>query len=162
MSGLADRSRPFRAASNPVASLCPALGCSRRAVQKGKLMLFHVTHTHTETTYPIHNPEVRSKTFARVLPALETAGVRVIGAWGDTLAHQLFFMLDADSIEAIQEGFDPITDQGTATSACRPQASLTQRRTRDTTMRTSGAVGSDTHDLATACRRPTRFNADPK
>lgn len=77
-------------------------------------MLFHVTHTHTEATCPIHDPEVRSRTFARVLPALETAGVRVIGAWGDTLAHQLFFMLDADNIEAIQEGFDPITDQGTA------------------------------------------------
>jgi hypothetical protein len=49
-----------------------------------------------------------------VLSTLGDAGVTVIGAWGDSPAHQIFFVLDADSVEAIQTGFGPIGDQGTA------------------------------------------------
>ena len=77
-------------------------------------MLFHVTHTHTEHTCPINDQGVMGETFGKVLSSLTESGVDVVGWWGDPPAHQMFFVLDADSVEAIYEGLHPIIDQGTA------------------------------------------------
>jgi hypothetical protein len=77
-------------------------------------MLFHVTHRHTEATCPYNNDEVREATFGRVVPAIGDAGVRLIGAWTDPASHQMFFVLEAERFEDLQQALEPIIDQGTA------------------------------------------------
>ena len=77
-------------------------------------MLFHVTHTHTEHTCPINDPGVLSETFGKVFSSLTENDVQVVGWWGDPPAHQMFFVLESNSVEAIYEGLQPIIDQGTA------------------------------------------------
>ncbi len=77
-------------------------------------MLFHVTHTHTEATCPYHNDEIRDRSFGQVLPSLTDAGISVVGAWTDPPSHQMFFVLEADSYDALHRGLAPIIDQGTA------------------------------------------------
>lgn len=77
-------------------------------------MLFHVTHSHTEHTCPINNPDALRESFGKVFPSLAESGVNVVGAWSDPPAHQLFFVIEAESVEAIHEGLQPIIDQGTA------------------------------------------------
>jgi hypothetical protein len=77
-------------------------------------MLFHVTHRHTEATCPYHNEEVREASFGRVLPAIQSAGVQLLGAWTDPTSHQMFFVIDAERFEDLQLALEPIIDQGTA------------------------------------------------
>lgn len=77
-------------------------------------MLFHVTHTHTEHTCPVNNPAVLRETFGKVSSSLTANGVEVIGWWADPPAHQMLFVLDATSVEAIYDGLQPIIDKGTA------------------------------------------------
>ena len=77
-------------------------------------MFFHVTHTHTEHTCPINDQSVMSETFGKVFSSLTDNGVNVVGWWADPPAHQMFFVLEADSVEAIYEGLHPIIDRGTA------------------------------------------------
>ena len=77
-------------------------------------MLFHVTHTHNELTCPIHDPETLLNSFGKVLESLESEGVDVVGAWVDGPGHQLFFVIETDSSDAIHNGLNPIIDRGTA------------------------------------------------
>jgi hypothetical protein len=77
-------------------------------------MLFHVTHTHTESAYDFHDEEVIRQVFGKVIPTLVESGVEVIGAWADGPAHQVFFVIEADSANAINDGLQPIINQGTA------------------------------------------------
>lgn len=76
-------------------------------------MLFHVTHTHTEHTCPINDPQGMQSSFGALFPSIVASPITLVGAWADQLAHQLFFVIDADDVVAIQDAFRPITDAGT-------------------------------------------------
>jgi len=76
-------------------------------------MLFHITHTHTEHTCPIDNPEGMQSSFGALFPSIAASSVTLVGAWVDQLAHQMFFVIESDNITAIQDAFRPITDAGT-------------------------------------------------
>lgn len=75
-------------------------------------MLFHITHTHTEHTCPIDNPERMQSSFGALFPSIAASSVTLVGAWVDQLAHQMFFVIESDDITAIQDAFRPITDAG--------------------------------------------------
>ncbi|HJM27520.1 MAG: hypothetical protein QF596_03525 [Acidimicrobiales bacterium] len=77
-------------------------------------MIFHVTHTHNELTCPIHDPETLLNSFGKALESLENESVNIIGAWVDGPGHQLFFVIETDSADAIHNGLKPIIDRGTA------------------------------------------------
>jgi len=77
-------------------------------------MLFHVTHTHNELTCPIHDPDTLLGSFGQVLNSLAANGIEVVSAVVDGPGHQLFFVIDSDSADAIHEGLKPIIDRGTA------------------------------------------------
>ncbi len=77
-------------------------------------MLFHITHAHSEETCPYHKPEIIAETFAKVLTNAEEAGVKVVGAYADAPAHEMFFIVDADAAEQVQAFLDPIIDMGEA------------------------------------------------
>jgi hypothetical protein len=77
-------------------------------------MLFHVTHTHNELTCPIHDDETLLGSFGQVLSSLKANGVDVLSAMVDGPGHQLFFVIETESADAIHEGFKPIIDRGTA------------------------------------------------
>ena len=76
-------------------------------------MLFHITHTHTEHTCPINDPEAMQTSFAALFPSIVASSVNLIGAWADQLAHQIFYVIESDDVTAIQDAFRPITDAGT-------------------------------------------------
>tara|TARA_B100000686_G_C16673197_1_gene907647 strand:+ start:766 stop:1050 length:285 start_codon:yes stop_codon:yes gene_type:complete len=76
-------------------------------------MLFHITHSHEEQTCPINNQDVLRDSFGKVMSSLTDNGVEVIGWWVDPPAHQMFFVVEADSAEVVYDGLQPIIDRGT-------------------------------------------------
>ena len=75
-------------------------------------MLFHVTHTHTEHTCPINDQGVMGETFGKVFSSLTESGVDVVGWWDDPPAHQMFFVLDANSVRPSTTDYIPSLIRG--------------------------------------------------
>lgn len=78
-------------------------------------MIFHIQHSHDDTTCPFDTPEAVGSTFGAVLPSLEAQGVDVLGAWVDPPGHQFFFVVETDDYDALVDGLAPIVSSGTAT-----------------------------------------------
>ncbi len=77
-------------------------------------MLFHITHIHTPETCPYHNPEKARATFGKMLSSAEQIGVTLVGAWADAPAHTVYFVVETDSAEKIQEFLGPAFEIGCA------------------------------------------------
>jgi len=77
-------------------------------------MLFHCTHSHTPETCPADDPERLGQTFGKVMAAVAGAasGVSLVGSYLDAPAHRLFFVVETDSAEKIQELFAPLLGIG--------------------------------------------------
>ena len=78
-------------------------------------MLLHSRHHHDENTCPAGDKERVGTSFGSLLPALQTAGVTVVGAWVDPPSHDFFLVVETDSYEDLLEGMAPIIPVGSAT-----------------------------------------------
>ncbi len=70
-------------------------------------MLFHITHIHTPETCPYHDPKKARETFGKMIANSEQIGVKLLGAWVDAPAHTVYFVVETDSAEKIQELLAP-------------------------------------------------------
>ncbi len=92
-------------------------------------MLFHITHVHTPEECPYHNPEKARATFGKMLSSAEQIGVTLVGAWADAPAHTVYFVVETDSAEKIQEFLEPAFEIGRAeTRVVQDGRALLQRR----------------------------------
>ena len=93
-------------------------------------MLFHITHTHSPESCPYHNPEKARDTFGKVLASGKEPGVNLIGAWVDAPAHTVYFVVETDSAEKIEELLAPAIEIGQAeTRVVIDAVALLKRRT---------------------------------
>ena len=70
-------------------------------------MLFHITHVHTPETCPYHDKEKARDTFGKMMANIEELGVRLVGAWVDAPAHTVYFVVEAESVQQIEELLAP-------------------------------------------------------
>ena len=79
-------------------------------------MLFHVKHTHTHETCPAGDPELAKKTFGTVSSPehARNSGVKLHGGYADAPAHNVYFILEADSIEKVGAFLLPLLKLGSA------------------------------------------------
>jgi hypothetical protein len=95
-------------------------------------MLVHVTHTHTWESCPYHHPEKAKATFGATLAGIAETGAELVGAWVDAPAHKVFFVIDAETVDQVEEALAPIIDIGCAeTRPVSDAAELLKRRTAD-------------------------------
>ena len=78
-------------------------------------MLLHIRHHHDEKTCPAGETERVAASFGSLLPALQTAGVTVVGAWVDPPSHDFFLVVETDNYEDLLEGMATIIPVGSAT-----------------------------------------------
>ncbi len=78
-------------------------------------MLFVVTHTHTPELCPTDNPENVKKTVDLLAQEnhVRKSKVKVLGSYIAPPEHTLYFILEADSYEAITEFLRPVMKIGT-------------------------------------------------
>lgn len=74
-------------------------------------MLFMITQVHTPETCPIDAGG------ADVLISKKARGVTVKGRWGAWSHHTIWYLVDADSLDAIQSFLDPGMKRCTCTVA---------------------------------------------
>ena len=77
-------------------------------------MLFHIEHIHTPELCPSDNPKKIEETVSVVESdehAKET-GVKVLGRYIAPTEHRLFFLVEADSYEAITDFLKPMMKDG--------------------------------------------------
>ena len=72
-------------------------------------MLFHVTHTHGYETCMAHDEKRKTK-FSQTIANAEASGVTVHGVYGDPPGHQIFMVLETDTMEELVKFLDPIID----------------------------------------------------
>ncbi len=92
-------------------------------------MLFHITHVHTPETCPYHNPEKARETFGKMMSNAELLGVKLVGAWVDAPAHTVYFVVETDSAEKIQELLAPGFQIGYAETRVVADAAAVLKRT---------------------------------
>ena len=92
-------------------------------------MLFHITHVHTPETCPYHNPEKARETFGKMMSNAEQLGVKLVGAWVDAPAHTVYFVVETDSAEKIQELLAPGFQIGHAETRVVADAAAVLKRT---------------------------------
>ena len=74
-------------------------------------MLFHVTHTHGYETCMAHNQD-NKKQFSQAISNSEKLDIKVHGIYADPPGHQIFMVLEADTMEQLVKFLDPIIDFG--------------------------------------------------
>ena len=74
-------------------------------------MLFHVTHTHGYETCIAHDEKSKSKLIQTIFET-EVSGVKVWDAFSDPPGHQIFIIIESDSMEQLVKFLDPIIDIG--------------------------------------------------
>ena len=74
-------------------------------------MLFHITHTHGYSTCMAHN-EKDKKIFLQTISNAEELGVKVHGAYADPPGHQIFMVVETNTMEQIVKFLDPVIDFG--------------------------------------------------
>ena len=78
---------------------------------KGFTMLFHISATHSYDTCTAHNPDKRAVQTAAFATAAEH-GVKIHFQVVNRLEHNIFLLVEADSMESIDAMFDPILEFG--------------------------------------------------
>jgi len=74
-------------------------------------MLFHVTHTHGYATCIAHDEEAKTN-FSQTISNAEESGVKVHGVYADPPGHQIFMVVETDTMEQLVKFLDPIIDLG--------------------------------------------------
>jgi len=74
-------------------------------------MLFHITHTHGYETCMAHNQDSK-KEFSQTISNSEKLDIKVHGVYADPPGHQIFMVLEADTMEQLVKFLDPIIDFG--------------------------------------------------
>ena len=74
-------------------------------------MLFHISATHSYDTCTAHNPDKRAVQTAAFAAAAEH-GVKIHFQVVNRLEHNIFLLVEADSMESIDAMFDPILEFG--------------------------------------------------
>ena len=74
-------------------------------------MLFHVTHTHGYETCMAHNQDNKTK-FSQTISNAKESNVIVHGVYADPPGHQIFIVLETDTMEQLVKFLDPIIDFG--------------------------------------------------
>ena len=93
-------------------------------------MLFHITHVHTPESCPYNDPERASATFGKMLGSAESLGVTLHGAWVDAPAHTVYFVVETDSSDKLEELLSPGLEIGRAeTHVVQDGRELLKRRT---------------------------------
>ena len=72
-------------------------------------MLFHVTHTHGYETCMAHDEDAKVK-FSETIS--KKSEVKVHGVYADPPGHQIFMILEADTMEQLVKFLNPIIDFG--------------------------------------------------
>ena len=74
-------------------------------------MLFHIIHTHAYSTCMAHDEKNKTK-FSQTISNAEKLGVKVYGVYADPPGHQIFMIVETDTMEQIVKFLDPIIDFG--------------------------------------------------
>ena len=64
-------------------------------------MLFHIKQTHTPTTCP------KNEGGSKVLYNTDVDGLELKAFYGSYSAHEIFYIVEADSMEAVNKFLDP-------------------------------------------------------
>ena len=92
-------------------------------------MLFHITHVHTPETCPYHDKEKARDTFGKMMSNIQQLGVKLVGAWVDSPAHTVYFVIEADSVQKIEELLAPGLKIGHAETRPVSDAAAVLKRT---------------------------------
>ena len=74
-------------------------------------MLFHVTHTHGYETCMAHDEMSKAK-FMQTISNAEESGVKVLGVYADPPGHQIFMVIETETMEQLVKFIDPVIDFG--------------------------------------------------
>ena len=74
-------------------------------------MLFHVTHTHGYETCMAHDETSKAK-FMQTISNAEESGVKVLGLYADPPGHQIFMVIETETMEQLVKFIDPVIDFG--------------------------------------------------
>jgi len=74
-------------------------------------MLFHVTHTHGYETCMAHNEDGKAK-FSQTIANAEESDIKVHGVYADPPGHQIFMVLETETMEQLVKFLNPIIDFG--------------------------------------------------
>jgi len=74
-------------------------------------MLFHITHTHSYSTCMAHDEKNKSK-FSQAISNAEKLGIKVHGVYSDPPGHQIFIIVETNTMEQIVKFLDPVIDFG--------------------------------------------------
>ena len=74
-------------------------------------MLFHVTHTHGYETCMAHDEKSKEK-FAQTMSNAENCNVTVHGVYADPPGHQIFIVVESETMEQLVKFLDPVIDLG--------------------------------------------------
>jgi len=74
-------------------------------------MLFHVTHRHGYATCMAHDGKAKTY-FSQTISNAEESGVKVHGVYADPPGHQIFMVVETDTMEQLVKFLDPIIDLG--------------------------------------------------
>jgi hypothetical protein len=77
-------------------------------------MLFHVTHVHSPETCPAHDPQRVRSTLGKVLGSAEEIGVKLIGVYAEAPGHRMYFIVETDTVEKLEDLFFPALSIGHA------------------------------------------------
>ena len=74
-------------------------------------MLFHITHTHGYSTCMAHDEKNKAK-FSQTISNADELGVKVYGVYADPPGHQIFMVVETNTMEQIVKFLDPVIDFG--------------------------------------------------
>ena len=74
-------------------------------------MLFHITHTHVYETCMGHD-EARKTKFSQIISNAEKSEIKVHGVYADPPGHQIFIIVETETMEQLVKFLDPIIDFG--------------------------------------------------
>ena len=74
-------------------------------------MLFHITHTHGYETCMAHD-EARKTKFSQTISNAEKSEIKVHGVYADPPGHQIFMVVETETMEQLVKFLDPIIDFG--------------------------------------------------
>jgi len=78
-------------------------------------MLFHIKHIHTPELCPSDSPKKVEETVGVVASDehAEETGVKVLGRYIAPTEHRIFFIVEAESYEAVTDFLEPMMKMGT-------------------------------------------------
>lgn len=75
-------------------------------------MLFHCTHTHTAEHCLLHNMKDTVREVTAMNAAAKQNDIKIRSVYSNNMSHTIFFIVDADSAEALNAYFKPLIPTG--------------------------------------------------